>query len=1050
MNASQLIEKIKQFGQAVSTLCAERHKALFANTNEREIILHEQQSEETTVNAAWNSVADEYQREVNRRNSTIERALTSVNDELSSINDPHWHRMKAKYFDFARDNLVVDYTGRSADDLLAELEILLQQIFRATQKIRNAFISPDMANVVGHLFKRYRKNDYTELANTRERILRCAEAVINLTDIAEKNELAISVKESIISDIAEKAGQGLEELPQKLQSEIDRLNGIFSSITRTLYDEGLFAVDAIYLGQLDISENSTGIVSLLPGELINDISEAGASVPLYASNIDNHLFFACDENSNLAHCFSSMALDILKKEPNASIFFADLVGIGSNYTSLSKPCEKGQVEVWHNETELLTGLESLCNAISETYSSVLGDAYGSLDEYNEVHPTREKPYTYLFVDDINENMTERAWGYLRRIIDNGLQAGIRLVVSAKSYSPFSRQAQENFRNLLNRSCVISVASNRINIASGVDVSLSNEVNKEKIIAACARIDSMTRSCAVIPLGSYLPQLGNWQRKSSEKNIEISIGIDKCGNEHILVLSEDKPYALIIGDVDTGKSSLLHTIAIQTMANYGAAEVKIAIGDFKDGAEFNIYAVSRLPSIDTVVDNEDPDVMASFLRYYVKQMHVRQRMFEQLESRTNRLVRKYETYREVCRESGFIAHEMPRILLIIDEYQSLFENVLGTANLLSELVRKGRTYGIHIVMASQRAVSDNPRNTFTGDLKNYFTSRFVFKSPQTAARTMLSERCADTGRENSGISKASLLKRGQAIYNSYMGQTEKDNSELQCFYANDDLIAKNCHVLVMMNGTGNSILLKKDAELPLCPYSNEREIVLGVSPCLHNDCSESGTDDIRDDITVSVNMMKAGRNLVCTGFDDRVAFSATMSALRYAQNSHEHCELHIFGDRDNQLAKDIADAIPIVHFHSGSEMRDEISRQMETDAYCVNVFVEIADNNVYFQSLSGLRASPESELLKCFLSNPKGINIVHSKSYKSIKSNLQYITVATSVYLMSVGDAENIRSVASENYRVCESDFDIPRPNMINAYYYNKKSGKFGKVIMYAR
>lgn len=1048
MTVLQIIEKTKQFGQVVSTFCSERNKAVLDNTAEREHILHEQQSEAAIVSAAWQSVTSEFQREIDRRNSSVEHALSSVNDEINNINDPHWHRMKAKYYDWAKDNVSADYTDQGADALLANLETLLQQMFRETQKIRNAFISPGMANVMGHVIKGYRKKSYRRLASTREQILRCSETIIRLADIDEKNNLAITVKDSKAAVIAEKAEQSLGELPGKLQNRLEYMKEIFTRIARTIFDEGMFGVRDIYLGQLDICENEAGITDLLPGELINGISDTGASFPLYASQIDGNVFFACNENSNLTNYFSSIALDLIKKDPNVSIFFADLVGIGSNYTLLSKPCEKGRVTIWHNETELLQGLEKLCNTISDTYSSVLGDLYESLDSYNEAHHAGEKPYTYLFIDTINENIPERAWGYLRRIIDNGRQAGVRLIVSVNSNFSFPRQIQDNICNLINHSYVLSVVENHIGITSGVEVSLPCEMNREKIVAACSRIDAMNHSNSVISLGPYLPKSGDWQLKSSEKSIELRVGIDKYGNEHALVLSEDKPYALVIGDVDTGKSSLLHTVAIQTMANYSAAEVSIAVGDFKDGAEFNVYAASKLPSIEAVVDNEDPDVMASFLRYYVKQMHVRQRMFDLMESRTNRLVRKYETYREVCREFGFVEHGMPRILLIIDEYQSLFENVQGTASLLSELVRKGRTYGIHIIMASQRAVSDNPRNTFTGDLKNYFTSRFVFKSPQTAARTMLSERCADTGKESTGISKAALLKRGQAIYNSYMGQTEKDNNELQCFYADDALISQACRALIMMNGNGDSILLKKDAELPLYHHSNESDIVLGVSPCLHNDCGEARTDDIRDDTTVSVRMEETGKNIVCTGSDDQVAFSATMSAYRYAQNNHASCELHIFGDKGNKLTKRIADVCPTVHFHSGLEMRDELSRQAEKDEYCVNVFVEITDNNEYSQSLSGLRVSPESELLKNFLSNPKALNLIQSKSYKNIKSNFPYITGAASVYLMSAGDSENIRSVASENYRVSESDFDIPQNNTINAYYYNKKSGKFGKVIMY--
>lgn len=66
--------------------------------------------------------------------------------------------------------------------------------------------------------------------------------------------------------------------------------------------------------------------------------------------------------------------------------------------------------------------------------------------------------------------------------------------------------------------------------------------------------------------------------------------------------------------------------------------------------------------------------------------------------------------------------------MIDEYQSLFEGNTETAALLSELVRKGRTYGVHLIMASQRGVSESARNTFTAELKDHFSTRLVFRCP----------------------------------------------------------------------------------------------------------------------------------------------------------------------------------------------------------------------------------------------------------------------------------------------------------------------------------
>ena len=75
-----------------------------------------------------------------------------------------------------------------------------------------------------------------------------------------------------------------------------------------------------------------------------------------------------------------------------------------------------------------------------------------------------------------------------------------------------------------------------------------------------------------------------------------------------------------------------------------------------------------------------------------------------------------------RETGALSEILPRILLMIDEYQSLFEGNTETAALLSELVRKGRTYGVHLIMASQRGVSESARNTFTAELKDHFSTR----------------------------------------------------------------------------------------------------------------------------------------------------------------------------------------------------------------------------------------------------------------------------------------------------------------------------------------
>ena len=118
--------------------------------------------------------------------------------------------------------------------------------------------------------------------------------------------------------------------------------------------------------------------------------------------------------------------------------------------------------------------------------------------------------------------------------------------------------------------------------------------------------------------------------------------------------------------------MLHTIIFQLLANYSPEEVRIAVGDFKDGADFNVYAKGNLKSVDTVVNDEDPDAMLSFLKYYVQEMQARQRLFEQMEDLTGEIVQKYEDYRSLYDVHRAETKSMPRIVILIDEFQSLLD------------------------------------------------------------------------------------------------------------------------------------------------------------------------------------------------------------------------------------------------------------------------------------------------------------------------------------------------------------------------------------------
>lgn len=705
-----------------------------------------------------------------------------------------------------------------------------------------------------------------------------------------------------------------------------------------------------------------------------------------------------------------------------------LSSLGRNYYALAELSGVSHFSVMSTADQVQSYLETAERSISEVYAG--RELAGK---------------TYIFVDDCVCNIPDRCVESLARIIANGSACGVYVIASVKE----TVSADRRWNSILGGidASKFNVSSNRLLIGSGFITLASSANSASRVSLIATRLEHVSKSADVIPLWKTFPDATRWQTHSSANGISVPIGIDvQTGSPSYFSLTEEKPYALIVGDVDVGKSSALHCLTLQMMANYAPSEVRIAIGDFKDGCEFNTYVRSGVLSVDAVVNSQDPDTMSSFLGFYVAEMHRRQVLFNTTAEQCGRIIRKYETYREACSDHG-LPH-VPRICLIIDEFQSLFDSpVAGTSALLSELVRKGRTFGIHIIMASQRAVSDNPRNGFSSELKNYFTTRMVFRCPQQAARSMLSERCADTGRENSGIPGAALLKKGHCIVNTYMGQNERDNSTIQCFYASDSAIEKVIRVLKHLNGVSkHGVLLAQEAPSVTAPGKVDRYILLGDSVRLKHDYSNPNEDVFRDNSLVGVDINKLRSNIVVASTDVRVHFSSFKAIL---DATPTNAKINLCGSRDNPLTE--------LFLQESGESITHIERIAELtcepcEEYIINLIIEPERVSEYSQATS-LRRTTTIEHFDRILDLPEGgnvMNVIFTSSFKMFKTNLPYVAAKVPLRIVGTGDNENLRLAIGENTVLARSNFDTPSQTAIKAYYHNKTSGKTGKVILFRR
>ncbi|GAA7100475.1 FtsK/SpoIIIE domain-containing protein [Helicobacter pylori] len=190
-------------------------------------------------------------------------------------------------------------------------------------------------------------------------------------------------------------------------------------------------------------------------------------------------------------------------------------------------------------------------------------------------------------------------------------------------------------------------------------------------------------------------------KSSQIKVSVPVGWDINHKEVRFEIGEAQNHTLICGRSGSGKSNFLHVL-IQNLAFYYAPdEVQLFLLDYKEGVEFNAYTDpnilehARLVSVASSVG-----FGVSFLSWLCDGIQKRADRFKQFKVKDLSDYRKHE--------------KMPRLIVVIDEFQVLFSDkstqVKGSVERsLNTLLKKGRSYGVHLVLATQtmRGTDINP-------------------------------------------------------------------------------------------------------------------------------------------------------------------------------------------------------------------------------------------------------------------------------------------------------------------------------------------------------
>ncbi|WP_141780995.1 FtsK/SpoIIIE domain-containing protein [Nocardioides albertanoniae] len=285
------------------------------------------------------------------------------------------------------------------------------------------------------------------------------------------------------------------------------------------------------------------------------------------------------------------------------------------------------------------------------------------------------------------------------------------------------------------------------------------------------------SLPVVPFADIQPDAG-WATSSAEG---ITFAVGKAGPKPVEITfgddREQKHNALITGAVGQGKSNLLKVIIYSIAARYAADEVELFLLDFKEGVTLYPMAPTPgspefLPHARVLGIEADQDFGLAVLSHLESEFVRRARLFKPFGDSISR-------YRAANPEA-----RMPRIVLIVDEFHLLLDDggdKVGAqaAKLLEQVVRRGRSYGVHVILASQ---SISGISTLLGSSQGVF-SQFPIRlglknSPQEAVATF-----------SQGNDAAARLRfRGEAVLNKEYGAFEA-NQSLMVAAADDDQLAR---------------------------------------------------------------------------------------------------------------------------------------------------------------------------------------------------------------------------------------------------------------------
>lgn len=579
----------------------------------------------------------------------------------------------------------------------------------------------------------------------------------------------------------------------------------------------------------------------------------------------------------------------------------DKVGLGNGFISLSGLDSriKGERILTTND-ELNRALEKLSDRAVSVIQNVLGSKYANstLIDYNREADNRKEPYYFLLIKDYPEGVSNEQCAIIKQIVESGPKAGIFTLLSYSPNNYSEKTFNRSAKDILNHTCNIvhfekdafvwhNVPNKKVyNFAP---FKLATKLpSPESLSKLFARITDHLNQAENITLDimSEMKEQNFWKSDASS-GIQVPIGMQNASTMQYFHLgdSTNVHHVLIGGSTGYGKSVLLHNIICNTAWRYSPEQLQMILLDYKEGTEFKVY--DNLPHARVLSIQSEREYGCSVFNFIAEEIHRRGDVFRAAGTQ------------DITSYNHCSGKTMPRILIIIDEFQKLLDGDARTTDFISSALedvgRRGRSFGINLILSTQSLMNVN-----IGGVQQSLGLRIVLHlNTQYDCERFLTN--------GNYLPYTALTRPGQAVYNANAGLTE-GNVLFQTAYMAPASLSKvvgtiSDHALLQYDGElapykrffydGSSLVeIESNKELSNFREPNERfcNIFIGEPVAL---TESHASFKLR---------RQSGSNVLMVGGDEASVISIlSFSVLQILNQSWEDCRI-VIADKTNTDSK----------------------------------------------------------------------------------------------------------------------------------------------------